>query len=92
MTLTEESLLECVDRAASKVDEFNRFEFDVLACDDELYAHLFRRLNKQLKTTAMDTKSSFEEFRCIVKEEDPATESSEYGPWLGFQHTRSWIP
>ena len=44
-----------------------------------------RKLNKKLKALVAGTKSGFETFRRIMREEDPVTESTEYSLRFAFQ-------
>lgn len=68
-SLTDDTLFDFAARAHEKDDGLNKFK--------DLYAYLFRRLNQKMKLAAAGTGSGFEVFRRIVREEDPATESTE---------------
>ena len=83
--LTEESLKKHVLETHHKDNIFDMLKFDTMARDRDLYAYLLRKLNKKLKGMVAGTKSGFEVFRIIVREEDPVTTSTEYNLRFAFQ-------
>ena len=83
--LTEEALMKIVDKVHDADNDFDRAFFDYRARDKDLYAYLLRKLNKKLKALVAGTKSGFETFRRIMREEDPVTESTEYSLRFAFQ-------
>ena len=83
--LTEETMLQLIDKVGQADNDFSSASFDYKPRDRDLYAYLLRKLNKKLKVLVAGTKSGFELFRRIMREEDPVTESTEYSLRFAFQ-------
>ena len=84
-SLTEDTMNDIIDKTHDAKNDFDKFSFDYRARDKDLYAYLLRKLNKKLKALVAGTRSGFEMFRRIMREEDPVTESTEYSLRFAFQ-------
>ena len=83
--LNEELLGQIADKVDSADNDFNMLSMDLKTKDRDLYAYLLKKLNKKLKSLVASTRSGFEVFRRIMREEDPVTESTEYSLRFAFQ-------
>ena len=83
--ITDQLMDDMVEKVHNADNEFNKITFDMKARDKDLYAYLLRKLNKKLKALVASTRSGFEVFRRIMREEAPVTESTEYSLRFAFQ-------
>ena len=66
-------------------NNFNHEKFDIKAKDGILYTYIIKKLNKTLRGLVNGTKSGFEVFRLVVREQDPITGTTKHGLMFQYQ-------
>ena len=84
--LDDISIRNCLINAENNSShEFNKGLFDEKIKDKELYSYLYPKLNTRQKALIIDTKSGFETYRRIVREDDPIGDNTAYALEYEFQ-------